>query len=272
MTDYQKELPVEGGKESSFFEHLAELRNRIIKSLLSIVPGFFVAYAASEWILKFLTHPLLEAMPPNQGLIATALPETFLIHLKISLWGGLFISAPFWMYQLWAFVAPGLYSSEKKATLKLTGMAFGLLVLGAGFAYQVVLPIGFKFFISFSGAEITILPTINEYLSLITTLLLSFGVAFEMPLFLMFLASIGLVNSQKLSRFRQYAILIIVIVAAFLTPPDVISQILMSIPMLGLYELSLFLIRQKEKEKEKALLEAETNENPSPPTEPPAKS
>jgi sec-independent protein translocase protein TatC len=186
-------------------------------------------------------------MPEGTSLIATGLPETFLVHLKIALWAGVIVSSPFWLWQLWAFVAPGLYQREKKAAARLTAGAVGLLLAGAAFAYWAVLPIGFKFFMSFGGDNITILPVIHEYLSLVMTLLLSFGLAFELPLCLMFLASAGVVDSKRLSRFRPYAVVIIVTLSAFLTPPDVVSQILMSIPMLGLYELSLFLIRRKER-------------------------
>jgi sec-independent protein translocase protein TatC len=234
-------------KEQSFIEHFAELRWRVIKGLLIVIPFIIVAYEISDIILNFLSAPLSALMPDGRGLIATALPETFLVHLKIALWAGLIISSPFWLYQAWAFVAPGLYKKERSVLVKLTTLAFCLLLTGGAFAYYVVIPIGFKFFLGFGAGSVTILPVIHEYLSLVMTLILAFGCAFELPLFLMFLAHMGLVNSQKLKRFRQYAILIIVVLAAFLTPPDVVSQILMSIPMYGLYELSLFLIRQRER-------------------------
>jgi sec-independent protein translocase protein TatC len=239
-----------GEKEQSFLEHFAELRRRVIIGLLIVIPFIFIAYKISDLILNFLSGPLMALMPEGRGLIATALPETFLVHLKIALWAGLIISSPFWLYQVWAFVAPGLYKNEKSVLVKLTLLAFFLLLAGGAFAYYVVLPIGFKFFLGFGGGTVTILPVIHEYLSLVMTLILAFGCAFELPLFLMFLAHMGFVNSEKLKKFRQYAILIIVILAAFLTPPDVVSQILMSIPMYGLYELSLLLIRQREKAKE----------------------
>jgi sec-independent protein translocase protein TatC len=246
----ESEEPESGEKEASFLEHFAELRRRVIKGLLIVIPFVIIAYEISDLILSFLSGPLRALMPEGRGLIATALPETFLVHLKIALWAGIIISSPFWIYQVWAFVAPGLYKNERSVLVKLTLMAFFLLLVGGAFAYFVVLPIGFKFFLGFGGGSVTILPVIHEYLSLVMTLILAFGCAFELPLFLMFLAHLGLVNSAKLKRFRQYAILIIVILAAFLTPPDVISQILMSIPMYGLYELSLILIRQREKANE----------------------
>ncbi|MDR2405059.1 MAG: twin-arginine translocase subunit TatC [Deltaproteobacteria bacterium] len=234
-------------KELSFLEHLGELRGRIIKSLLSVLLGMLIAYEFSGGVLSFLVRPLMVLMPEGRGLIATGLPETFLIHVKIALWAGVIISSPFWLYQLWSFVAPGLYRRERKAVFRLTLATVLLLICGAAFAYFVVLPIGFKFFLSFSGDNITILPVVHEYLSLVMTLLLSFGLAFELPLLLMFMASTGLIDSKKLRSFRPYAVIIIVTLAAFLTPPDVISQVLMSIPMFGLYELSIFLIKGKER-------------------------
>jgi sec-independent protein translocase protein TatC len=206
-----------------------------------------VCYELSGPILSFLLKPLISLMPDGSNVIATGLAETFLIHVKISLWAGLIVSSPFWLYQIWAFVAPGLYQGERRAIGRLTAMTVGLLLGGAAFAYYVVLPLGFKFFLSFGGGEITILPVVHEYLSLVMTLLLSFGLSFELPLLLVFLASVGIVDSRKLGRFRPYSVVIIVTLAAFLTPPDVVSQILMSIPMLFLYELSVFLIRRRER-------------------------
>ncbi|MDR2338608.1 MAG: twin-arginine translocase subunit TatC [Deltaproteobacteria bacterium] len=245
-SDFIEADPKEAGG-LSFFDHLAELRGRIIKALLSLLPGMLVCYELSGPILAFLMKPLIRLMPEKGSIIATGLAETFLIHVKIAVWAGIIVTSPFWLYQIWAFVAPGLYKKERRAIGRLTAATVVLLLLGAAFAYYVVLPIGFKFFLSFGGGDITILPVIHEYLSLVMTLLLSFGLAFELPLLLMFLASVGLIDSSKLRRFRPYALIIIVTLAAFLTPPDVISQVLMSIPMFGLYELSVILIRQKER-------------------------
>ncbi|MDR2352006.1 MAG: twin-arginine translocase subunit TatC, partial [Deltaproteobacteria bacterium] len=209
--------------------------------------GMLICYEFSDIVLGLLMRPLVSLMPEGSGLIATGLPETFLVHVKIALWAGVILSSPIWLYQVWSFVAPGLYQKERMAVIRLTCATVILLISGALFAYYVVLPIGFRFFLSFGGGDITLLPVIHEYLSLVMTLLLSFGVAFELPLLLMFLSSTGLINSQKLKKFRPYALIIIVTLAAFLTPPDVVSQVLMSIPMLGLYELSIFLIKGKEK-------------------------
>ena len=242
-TAEQKETFPAGGL--GLLEHLKELRSRLIKSLLSLVPGFILAYNFAAPILSFLARPLQEALPPGSGLVATALPDTFIVHLKIGIWGGFFMASPFWLYQIWAFVAPGLYGPEKKGLKRLSFFGTLLMAAGAAFAYYGVIPIAFKFFVSVTGAEVTMLPAIKQYLSLIMGLLAAFGLTFQLPLVLLLLASLGLVNGDKLRSFRRYAILIIFILAAVLTPPDVISQIMLALPMLALYELSLFLISRK---------------------------
>ncbi len=222
--------------------HLSELRSRVIKSLLSIVPGFALAYNLAAPIMDFLIRPLKAVLPEGQGLIATALPDTFFVHLKIGLWGGLFLSAPYWLFQLWAFVAPGLYQYERRGALRLSLIALVLLLGGAAFAYYTVFSLAFKFFAGFSSQDIYLLPTIRQYLSLVMTMLLAFGLAFQLPLLLFFLNAVGVVDAAKLRSFRRYAIMLIVVLAAVMTPPDVVSQVLMAVPMLGLYELSIILI------------------------------
>jgi sec-independent protein translocase protein TatC len=230
------------GDSFDFFDHLSELRSRLIKSLISLIPAFILAYNLAASIMDFLIAPFRAAMPGGQGLIATGLPDTFLIHLKIGFWGGFFLSSPYWLYQLWAFVAPGLYRRERRAVRRLSAMAALLLFGGAAFAYFTVFPLAFRFFVSFNSDDISLLPTISQYLSLVMTMLTAFGLAFQLPLLLMFLAGLGLVDAAKLRSFRRYAVLLIVVLAAVMTPPDVISQILMAIPMIGLYELSIVFI------------------------------
>lgn len=228
--------------ETSFINHLREMRSRLIKSLLALLPGFGLAYSQARPILEFLARPLKEALPEGPGLIATALPDTFLVHLKIAFWGSFFLASPFWLYQLWAFMAPGLYGQEKKNLRRLSFFGAILLFSGAAFAYYVVIPIAFQFFVATGQGEVTFLPAIGQYLSLVTGMLAVFGLTFQLPLALLFLASLGLVDAAHLKAFRRYAVLLIFIVAALLTPPDVISQVLLAIPMLALYELSIFLI------------------------------
>ncbi|UQZ88368.1 twin-arginine translocase subunit TatC [Deltaproteobacteria bacterium Smac51] len=232
----------------TLLDHLAELRSRLIRGLLSIIPGFIIAYNLAGPIMELLIRPLKKIMPAGQGLIATGLPDTFIIHLKISLWSGLLISSPYWLHQIWAFVAPGLYRGERRRVARWSLSAALLMLAGAAFAYFTVFPLAFRFFIGFSGEDVAMLPTITQYLSLVMTIMLAFGLAFQLPLVLLFLNRVGLVDAARLRRFRRYAILLIVILAAVMTPPDVVSQILMSLPMIGLYELSIVLMERPIKE------------------------
>ncbi len=227
--------------------HLHELRGRLIKSLLAVACGFGIAFNFSEEILAFLIRPLKAVLPVGQKLIYTGLPEGFLVNLKIGLWGGFFLSAPFWLFQLWAFVAPGLYRSARKKVLGLTAMASLLLFLGAAFGYTLIFPLAFKFFVGFSSEMLSALPALGPYFSLATSLLLACGLAFQMPLAIVFLGRIGVVSAGALANGRRHAGLRILIMAAVLTPPDVISQCLLAAPMLVLYEISIKLVAGHEK-------------------------
>lgn len=259
-TDKNPETLPEGG---GLLSHLNEMRGRIIKSLLFIAVGFGIAFNFADQILAFLIMPLKAVLPPGQKLIFTGLPDGFLVTLKIGLWGGVFLSAPLWLYQLWSFVAPGLYRAERKKVGRLTFSATLLLFTGAAFGYVLVLPLAFKFFVGFSSDLLMALPDLKSYFSLAMSLLLAFGLVFQLPLAILFMASIGLVSSPLLVKGRKYAILLIFIIAAVLTPPDVLSQILMAIPMLGLYELSIKLVARNEKKKaaEEAAYEKEKAES-----------
>ena len=263
MPDQTNEKLPEGG---GVLSHLNELRSRIIKSLLFVAVGFGVAFNFADQILAFLIMPLKAVLPPGQKLIFTGLPDGFLVTLKIGLWGGVFLSAPLWLYQLWAFVAPGLYRSERKKVSGLTVSGTLLLFAGAAFGYVLVLPLAFKFFVGFSSDLLMALPDLKSYFSLAMSLLLAFGLVFQLPLVILFLAGLGLVSSSLLIKGRKYAILLIFIIAAVLTPPDVLSQILMAIPMLGLYELSIKLVARNERKKaaEEAAQEAGIGEDPKP--------
>lgn len=246
LNEKTPETPPEGG---GLLGHLRELRGRILKSLLGMALGFTVAYYFSEAILAFLIHPLTAVLPEGQKLIYTSLPDGFLVNLKIGLWGGVFLAAPWWLYQVWSFVAPGLYRSERS---KVVGLAFSatlLLFLGAAFGYGLVFPLAFKFFVGFSNDMLTAMPALGPYFSLAMALLLAFGLVFQMPLVILFLANLGLFDARTLVKGRKYAILIIFIVAAILTPPDVISQCLMAGPMLVLYEISVKLVARGEKKR-----------------------
>ncbi|UQZ90253.1 twin-arginine translocase subunit TatC [Deltaproteobacteria bacterium Smac51] len=236
-----------GAGEGGLLSHLRELRARIIKSLLAIALGFAAAFNFSNEILAFLVMPLTAVLPEGQKLIFTGLPDGFLVHLKIGVWGGVFVSAPLWLYQLWSFVAPGLYRSERCKVIWLAAVATLLLFTGAAFGYGLIFPLAFKFFVGFSNEMLTAMPALGPYFSLATSMLLASGLVFQLPLAIIFMASLGLVNSAILSKGRKYAILIIFIVAAILTPPDVISQCLLAFPMMILYEISIRLVARNER-------------------------
>lgn len=219
-------------------DHLAELRSRLIKSLLAIAAGFALSYGFSEKIFNFLVKPLVKVMPAGSHLIYTALPEAFLTYVKVSFFSALVLSAPVIFYQLWKFVMPGLYENEKRHVIPFVLAATAFFLMGACFAYFVVFPFGFKFLLSYASGDIYAMPKLNEYLSFIVTLLLAFGVIFELPVVIFFLAKIGIVSPQILRKQRRYAILGISVVAAVLTPPDPLSMMFMMVPLVVLYEIS----------------------------------
>ncbi len=221
-------------------EHLEELRWRIIKCIIAIAIGFACSYAFSKRIFEFIISPLIKVMPPGGHLIYTSLPEAFLTYLKVSFLSGFVLAVPVILYQSWKFVMPGLYENERKYVLPFVFVATIFFIVGAAFAFFVVFPFGFKFFLGFSTDKITALPSLREYLNLVTKLIIAFGITFELPVIVYFLARMGIVTYSMLARKRQYAVLVIFIVAAILTPPDVISQILLAVPLLLLYEVSVW--------------------------------
>jgi sec-independent protein translocase protein TatC len=221
-------------------DHLSELRSRLIKSLLAVAAGFAVSYGFSEQIFRFLIKPLVKAMPPGSHMIYTALPEAFVTYLKVSFFTGTMIAAPVIFYQLWKFIMPGLYDKERRYVMPFVLMATFFFLLGASFAFFVVFPFGFKFLLGYASGDIYAMPKLNEYLSFTVTLLLAFGAIFELPVIIFFLAKIGIVSPQFLRKQRRYALLVIAIVAAVLTPPDPISMMLMMVPLLVLYEFSIW--------------------------------
>jgi sec-independent protein translocase protein TatC len=236
--------------------HLRELRNRLIKCIAAIVVGFGATYSFAQQIFKFLTWPLMSAMPEGGKLIYTSLQEAFVTYLKVSFFAGIVLATPVIFYQIWKFVMPGLYKNERRYIFSFVLAACFFFLLGASFAFFVVFPFGFKFFLSFATDRIAALPTMKDYLNLCISLLLAFGFTFEMPVVMFFLAKIGLINYKMLRKHRRYAILIIAIVSALLTPPDVLSMAMLGIPLLVLYELSIFVtyfvFRSKAKAKEAA--------------------
>ncbi|MBW2037111.1 MAG: twin-arginine translocase subunit TatC [Deltaproteobacteria bacterium] len=223
-----------------FTAHLEELRKRLIICFSAIGVGFVVCYVFSKKLFELLMLPLLKAMPPEEKLIYTGLPEAFFTYLKVAFFAGILLAIPVIMYQLWMFIAPGLYDKEKRLALPVVFLSSLFFVGGALFGYFVVFPFGFKFFMGFSSEYIRPLPSMKEYLSFSVKLLFAFGVVFELPLFVTFLAKLGIVNVSFLRAKRKYAILLFFVFAAILTPPDVITQVMMAGPLILLYEISIF--------------------------------
>lgn len=221
--------------------HLEELRWRLVKALLAVGVAFIAVYNVSDLLFEFLTRPLIALQEGPVQLIGTGVTEAFFTKLKVSFIAAVFLASPVIFYQLWMFVAPGLYDTEKRYARPFVFFATIFFVLGASFCYVVVFPVGYRFFLA-EYATIGVSPSIriSEYLSFTARMLLAFGLTFELPVITFFLARLGLVTHQLMLSYFRYAVLVIVIIAAVLTPgPDVASQMLMAGPLLVLYVLSI---------------------------------
>ncbi|MBM4276717.1 MAG: twin-arginine translocase subunit TatC [Deltaproteobacteria bacterium] len=221
--------------------HLQELRKRLVLSFIAVGVGFVICYAFSQHLFDILSKPLLEMMPSGSSLIFTSVAEAFFTYMKVAFIAGIILASPFVLFQIWAFVAPGLYRNEKRYVIPFVAAGSFFFALGILFAYFVAIPVGFRFLLGYATDFIKPMPSMKEYLSFSIKFLLAFGLVFEFPVVLVLLARIGVVDAKMLARHRKYAILLIFIFAATMTPPDVISQLLMAIPLMGLYELSIIL-------------------------------
>ena len=246
-------------KEGGFISHLTELRKRLINSIIFLSVLFALCYYFSDHIYGFLVEPYAQAIQDensNRRLIFTALQETFLSYLKVSFFAAFFITSPYILIQIWKFIAPGLYKHEKKAILPYLIITPILFFLGGMLVYYLIMPLAIKFFLSFeSTGVVTNLPIqleakVNEYLSLVMKLIFAFGLSFQLPVVLSLLARIGLIDSKFLKERRKYVVVIIFAAAAILTPTDPITQIGLAIPLLILYELSIFSVKLIEKKSE----------------------
>jgi sec-independent protein translocase protein TatC len=222
-----------------FTDHLDELRKRLITCFVAVGIGFLASYAFKEEIFYILVDPLQQAMKNGDTLIYTRLPEAFFTFLKTALISGIILSSPVILYQFWIFIAPGLYNREKKLLVPILFLSTLFFTGGALFGYFIVFPWGFKFFLSFATDNIRAMPSMREYLSFAAKLLLAFGIVFELPLVITFLAKLGIVSVDFLKKNRKYAILIFFVGSAMLTPPDVVTQIMMAMPLMLLYEISI---------------------------------
>ncbi len=238
-------------EKQPFLSHLEELRKRLITSAIAVGIGFVIAYFFSEKLFQLLIMPLKQVMPEGDQLIFTNLPEMFFTYLKVAFITGIMATAPVIFYQLWMFIAPGLYKNEKRFVTPFVVASTILFVGGALFGYFVVFPFGFKFFIGFSNEYVKALPSVKQYFSFSIKLLFAFGIVFELPVVIFFLTKMGVVTPEILKRKRKYAILLTFVLAAILTPPDVITQCMMAGPLIILYEFGILVSRLAKKKKEK---------------------
>ncbi|HYC44744.1 MAG TPA: twin-arginine translocase subunit TatC [Burkholderiales bacterium] len=236
--------------EDTFISHLVELRDRLLRALLAIAIVFVCLFPWASELYDLLAYPMIRTLPEGSKMIATGVITPFLIPVKVAAMAAFIIVLPYVLYQAWAFVAPGLYSHEKKLVLPLVVASTILFLLGIAFCYFFVFGVVFDFVNKIAPASITVAPDIEQYLSFVLTMFLAFGVTFEVPIVVILLARFGVVTLEQLRNVRPYFIVGAFVIAAIVTPPDVISQLLLAIPMCILYEVGLFLARFMAKPKE----------------------
>ncbi len=244
MTDEATETPLSG--------HLRELKRRMTIAVVTYIIGVFALMNIAPTLYDFISLPLREVLPAGSVMVFVGAPDVFFTYLKIALIASLFVTSPVTLYQFWAFVAPGLYHHERRTFMAYMLSSIVLLISGAAFAYFVVFPLVFTFFLGFANDHIQAMPAVKEYLSFALKLLFAFGISFQVPIVLMLLTRMELINPNHLAKKRRFIILWVFVFSALLTPPDVISQIMLAVPMLLLFELGLFLARRSIRTKTQA--------------------
>lgn len=254
MTEPAKQLPPaepEGDVKASFYEHLSELRKRLVRALLGVAVGMALVGSFSEKIFRWVMVPVLRSLPANQQqLHYTSYIEPFMVYLKVALYGGIFVSAPYVLWQLWLFVAPGLYKREQRVVVPFLASGTLLFYAGAAFCYFLVMPAAFPALAAIAGDDMRPILTMTEQLSLVLAMMLGFAIVFEVPVVIAFLSMVGLVSADFLAKYRRHAVVVNVAVAAIVTPTgDPFSLALMAVPMIVFYEIGVLLARVLGKKK-----------------------
>jgi sec-independent protein translocase protein TatC len=230
-------------EKQPFFSHLKELRDRLLVCIVAVAIAFIFTYYFKERLFDFLMQPFLKVMPAQSSFIFTGITEAFLTYFKISVVAALFVAAPVILYEFWMFVAPGLYEKEKKYVYPFIFFGSLCFICGAFFCYFVVMPNMYRFFVSYAREFVIPMPDLKNYMGLTLKLLIIFGFIFELPLVAFYLARAGIIKAKMLAKKRRYAILAVFIISAAITPPDVVSMILVALPLWGLFELGILIAK-----------------------------
>lgn len=233
----------ETDERTPFLQHLEELRSRLIYSLAGVAVGFALSYWKIREVFAFLIRPLEASMKDDSAIVMIKMTEGFLTYLKLAFYTGLLAASPLVIYQVWSFVSPGLYKHEKRAVVPLVVASSILFAVGVVFAYSIVLPFGIKYLLEFVGDQVQATLSMSSYVSFSCLFMILFGIVFQLPLVMLVLSRLGIVRGSQLASSRKYVLLLCFLVGAMLTPPDVISQTLMAVPVLLLFEISIWLVR-----------------------------
>lgn len=223
--------------------HIADLRKRLMIIAATLIVAFFACFFVYDPILTWMKAPVEAVLPPGSQMVAIEVQETFFTALKVAFFAAFIVSLPVIFWQFWLFLSPGLYANEKKIIVPFVLAATTMFLIGAIFSYYVVVPFGFEFLVGFGSQVVAVMPSIGKYVSFFTKIVFGFGIAFELPVITFFLAVIGVVNDQMLKDFFKYAVVLIFVLAALLTPPDVVTQFLMAGPLILLYGVSIWIAK-----------------------------